>query len=86
MLFRSHWDGGLNNFIGMTGALSATQRNEYFESIGEEYSEATYYEDLASWAMLGEDTYPTVTDTKGALTGGELMNGTSDDFVVIETP
>ena len=70
----------------MSGALSTTQRNEYFESIGEEYSEATYYGDIASWAMLGEDVYPLVTDTKGALTGGELMNGTEEDFVVIETP
>ena len=81
-----HWDGGFNNFIGMQGALSATQLLEYFESIGEAYDEATYYPDLLSWAKLGEDTYPNVVDTKGALTGGTLENGTEEDFVEIPTP
>ncbi len=81
-----HWDGGFNNCIGMQGALSATQLLEYFESIGEAYDEATYYPDISTWAKLGEDTYPTVTDTKGALTGGTLENGTEEDFVVIPTP
>jgi len=81
-----HWDGGVNNFIGQSGEMGTSARIAYFESIGEAYDEQPWYGDLASWAMLGEDTYPTVTDTKGALTGGELMNGTSDDFVVIETP
>ena len=31
------------------------------------------------------DTYPTVVDTLGALTGGELVNGTEEDFVPIES-
>ena len=30
------------------------------------------------------DPYPSVVDTLGALTGGELVNGTEEDFVPIE--
>jgi hypothetical protein len=32
----------------------------------------------------GEDPYPSVVDTLVALTGGELVNGTEEDFVPIE--
>ena len=32
----------------------------------------------------GVDPYPSVVDTLGALTGGELVNGTEEDFVPIE--
>ena len=39
---------------------------------------------LLSWAKMGEDPYPTVVDTLGALTGRELVNGTEEDFVPIE--
>lgn len=81
-----HWDGGLNNFIGMDGPMGTTDRLSYFQSVGEAYDEQTWYPDLTSWAKLGEDTYPNVVDTKGALTGGELINGTEEDFVPIETP
>ena len=34
---------------------------------------------------MGEDAYPTVTDTLGALTGGSLVDGTEEDFVEIPT-
>jgi len=78
-----HWDGGVNNFIGQDGEMGTTARIAYFEAIGETYDEQSWYGDLSSWCMLGEDTYPTVTDHKGALTGGALMNGTEDDFVEI---
>ena len=81
-----HWDGAVNNFIGQSGEMGTAARIAYFEIVGEAYDEQPWYSDLASWAMLGEDTFPTVTDTKGALTGGELMNGTEDDFVEIVQP
>ena len=58
---------------------------EYF-SLKETYDQASFYDDLSSWAKLGEDPFPTVADTKADLTGGELINGTDSDFVVIETP
>ena len=78
-----HWDGGVNNFIGMQSSFGATDLNSYFESIGEEFSEQSWYSDLTSFAGLGEDPYPSVVDTLGALTGGELVNGTEEDFVPI---
>ena len=79
-----HWDGGVNNFIGMQSSFGATDLASYFESIGEEFSEQSWYSDLTSFAGLGEDPYPSVVDTLGALTGGELVNGTEEDFVPIE--
>ena len=79
-----HWDGGINNFIGMQSSFGATDLNSYYQSIGEEFSEQSWYSDLTSFAGLGEDSYPTVVDTLGALTGGELVNGTEEDFVPIE--
>ena len=79
-----HWDGGVNNFIGMQSSFGATDLNSYYQSIGEEFSEQSWYSDLTSFAGLGEDPYPTVVDTLGALTGGELVNGTEEDFVPIE--
>ena len=81
-----HWDGGVNNFIGMDAPMGTTDRLSYFQSVGEAYDEQSWYPDLTTWATLGEDPYPNVVDTKGALTGGELINGTEEDFVPIETP
>ncbi len=34
---------------------------------------------------LRKDPYSTVVDALGALTGGELVNGTPEDFVPIES-
>lgn len=81
-----HWDGGVNNFIGMSGPMGTTDRLSYFQSVGEAYDEQTWYPDLGSWAKLGEDPFPSVVDTKGGLTGGALINGTEEDFVEIEEP
>jgi len=64
--------------------FDATDLHSYFESIGEEFSEQSWYSDLTSFAGLGEDPYPSVVDILGALTGGELMNGTEEDFLPIE--
>ena len=65
--------------------MSGPNVEEYFQ-IQETYDQADFYGDLSTWAKLGEDPFPTVVDTLGDLTGGELMNGTDADFVVIETP
>ena len=81
-----HWDGGVNNFIGMQGPMGTTDRLSYFQSVGEAYDEQSWYADLNSWGKLGEDPYPNVVDTVGGLTGGELINGTEEDFVPIESP
>ena len=79
-----HFDGGVNNFIGMQSGFGPTDLASYFESGGEEFDQQTWYPDLNSWAKMGEDSYPIVVDTLGALTGGELVNGTEEDFVPIE--
>ena len=76
--------GGLNNFIYADEAFAnaSPMITEYF-GVNNTYDEASFYGDLNSWAKMGEDTYPNVVDTLGALTGGELIDGTEDDFVEI---
>ena len=77
--------GGLNNFIYADEAMAGPNIAEYF-GVNNTYDEAGFYGDLNSWVKMGEDVYPAVTDTLGALTGGSLVDGTEDDFVEIETP
>ena len=77
--------GGLNNFIYADEPLAGPLVSEYF-GVNNTYDEASFYGDLNSWVKMGEDTYPNVVDTLGALTGGALIDGTEDDFVEIETP
>ena len=76
--------GGLNNFIYADEAFANASPliGEYF-GVNNTYDEASFYADLNSWVKMGEDAYPAVVDTLGALTGGELINGTEDDFVEI---
>lgn len=74
--------GGANNLIIADEALAGPLVTEYFQ-VSETYDEASFYDDLTSWAKMGEDAYPSVVDTKGALTGGALIDGTEDDFVEI---
>ena len=76
--------GGLNNFIYADEAFANASPliDEYF-GVNNTYDEAGFYADLNSWVKMGEDAYPTVTDTLGALTGGSLVDGTEDDFVEI---
>ena len=73
-------------FVRRGFRFDATDLHSHFESIGEEFSEQSWYSDLTSFAGLGEDPYPSVVAIFGALTGGELMNGTEEDFVPIENP
>jgi hypothetical protein len=73
------WDGGVNNLILSNTQMQGPQLDEYFQT-GEAISSAEYYADLTTWAKLGEDTYPTVTDQKGNATGGSLVGGAANDF------
>jgi hypothetical protein len=77
-----NWDGGVNNMIVTNKALATPQITEYFQS-GDEFQSMELYPDLTSYLKLGEDTYPEILDTKGNITGGELVNGAGNDFVDI---
>lgn len=79
------YHGGLNNFIYADEAFGGPLVAEYF-GVNNTYDEASFYGDLTSWVKMGEDTYPEVVDTLGALTGGALVDGTEEDFVEIVTP
>ena len=81
-----NYHGGLNNFIYADEAFAnaSPMISEYF-GVNNTYDEASFYGDLNSWVKMGEDTYPNVVDTLGALTGGTLVDGTEEDFVEIVT-
>ncbi len=79
-----NWNGGLNNMIVSDIAFTGPHLTEYFQT-GEEFTAMELYDDVTSYAKLGEDTFPTVTDEKGVLTGGALVNGTAEDFKPIPT-
>ena len=82
-----NYHGGLNNFIYADEpfANGSPMVAEYF-GVNNTYDESSFYGDLNSWVKMGEDTYPDVVDTLGALTGGKLVDGTEEDFVEIVTP
>ncbi len=82
-----NWNGGVNNLIGSSIVFSGPFVAEYFqnqavdpESPDSFFTGAEFYSDLDFYCKLGEDTYPAVEDTKSLLTGGQLVNGASDDF------
>ena len=79
-----NYPGGLNNFIYADEAFAnASPMIEEYFGVNNTYDEASFYPDLNSWVKMGEDTYPNVVDTLGALTGGALVDGTEEDFVEI---
>ena len=77
-----YYHGGVNNLIVADEPFEGPLLDEYFQ-VNNTYDESSFYADLNSWVKMGEDTYPNVVDTLGALTGGSLVNGTEDDFVEI---
>ncbi len=79
-----NWNGGLNNLVGSHMELTGPQLIEYFQT-GEAFESMELYSDLSFYAKMGEDTYPSVTDEKGLLTNGQLVNGTAADFKDIPT-
>lgn len=79
-----NWHGGLNNLIVSNIEFTGPHLVEYFQT-GEAFTAMELYSDVTAYAKLGEDTYPNVTDEKGNLTGGQLYNGTAEDFKDIPT-
>ena len=79
-----HWDGGINNLVISNQVLVGPQVDEFFQT-GEDFNTHEYYPDLTSYCRLGEDTFPAVVDDKGNVTGGVLVNGTSEDFADVPT-
>ena len=77
--------GGANNVIVAAEPLEGPYVQEYFQ-VSETYDQASFYPDLTSWAKMGEDSFPTVKDTIGAMSGGELIGGNEEDFVEIPDP
>lgn len=79
-----NWHGGVNNLVISDIPFTGPHLTEYFQT-GEEFTEMELYSDVLAYCKLGEDVYPNVSDEKGLLTGGELINGAADDFKDIPT-
>ena len=78
---------GLNMFVAESGDVwQLANVAEYMGITGEDFEEAGIWGDMTSYASMGEDVYPSIVDSKGGLTGGELIDGSEDDFVLIENP
>ena len=77
--------GGMNNVITADEPFANASPiiAEYF-GVNETYDESSFYADLVSWIKMGENNFPEVTDTKGVMTDGALIDGNEDDFVAIE--
>ena len=87
-----NWNGGVNNLIGSNIQFTSPFIEEYFQNQSSDpdnpdafFTQAEFYPDLTFYCKLGEDTYPTVSEEKGSLTGGEVFNGAADDFKDIPT-
>ena len=87
-----NWNGGVNNLITSNLKFTGPFVTEYFQNQSSDpdnpdsfFTQAEFYADLDGYCKLGEDTYPTVSDEKGNLTGGQLYNGAADDFKDIPT-
>ena len=88
-----HLNAGIDNFIVSDIAFGSGFVEDYFMDVSgdpeapasDSFMSAEYYADLVAFCKLGEDTFPDVTDQKGNLVGGALVNGTADDFKDIPT-
>lgn len=76
--YPNYWYGGVNNLM-LGGEFLATDAVARYFSTEDISSIEEDYPDVIDFCTLGEQTYPTVTGLKGAVTG-ELKNGTEEDF------
>ena len=82
-----NWHGGFDNLIGSSVAFSGPHIQEYYENQSTDpddpqgwFKQTDFYDDLDFYCKMGEDVYPEVSDEKGLLTNGVLVNGTAEDF------
>ena len=78
-----NWYGGVENAFIMSGdnaLLCSAEVNEFV--MGVEPTSLSYYDNLDDFFQLGLGTYPETDGVKGVVTGN-LIGGTSEDFVNI---
>lgn len=85
----SNWSGknlnaGVNNLLVSNICFTGPHLVEYFQN-GEAFTSMELYDDTVAYCKMGEDPYPDVTDEKGKLTGGKLVNGKESDFKEVPT-
>ena len=79
----TNWYGGVENSFLISGddaLLSSAEVNEFV--MGVDPTTLSYYANLDDFFQLGLGTYPATDGVKGSVTGN-LINGTSEDFVNI---
>ena len=79
----TNWYGGIENSFLISGddaLLSSAEVNEF--GIGVDPTTLSYYANLDDCFKFGTKTYPSCDGDKGVVTGN-LINGTSEDFVNI---
>ena len=73
------YQGVLSSWACSPHAWTELEITQYFSVGPEELPNLDLWDKISSFIVPGE--YPTVTDVKGTLTGGALINGSPSDFV-----
>ena len=73
------YQGVLSSWACSPHAWTELEITQYFSVGPEELLNLHLWDKISSFIVPGE--YPTVTDVKGTLTGGALINGSPSDFV-----
>ena len=73
--------GGVDNMVVYNVALSSNDMQQVKDGVPIESRDA--HGDAVAFCPMGEDVYPTVSDSLGNLVDGQLYNGSPDDFVEI---
>lgn len=77
-------EAGVNNLIVSGIEMTGPQLDEYFQT-GEDFTSMELYGDVVAYCRLGEDVYPAVSDEKGLLANGTMVNGAAGDYKDIPT-
>ena len=70
---------GGKGLIAAKDVLTDDNVSEWFQA-GGPVPDMALYPKLSTWPTLGTDSYPTIVDLKGGLTGGTLVGGLPEDF------
>ena len=74
------YEGVLSDWVLSPHAWSTEELDSYFSVPADELSTLDLWTKVSSFIVPG--VYPALTDVKGALTNGALLNGESSDFVI----
>ena len=76
----SAYEGVLSDWVLSPHAWTEEELNEYFSVPADQLPGLDLWDKVSSFIVPGN--YPALTDVKGDLTGGALLNGEPSEFVI----